>query len=58
METKKFWQTKTFWAGIAGLITAAAGYSTGGIALAPAIQVVVTSLIGIFLRQGVEKLKG
>ena len=58
MEKKKFWQTKTFWAGIAGLVSAGAGFATGGIGTAAAIQIAITSLIGIFMRQGIEKLKG
>jgi hypothetical protein len=52
MRTKNIYKSKTFWTGIGAILTAAAGYFTGGIALAPAIQTAVTGLIGIFLRTG------
>lgn len=58
MEAKAWYQQKTFWAGIAGLIAAATGYFTGEVGLLGASQMAIGSLIAIFLRQGVEKLKG
>jgi len=58
MEKKKFYQQKTFWAGIAGLVTAAAGYATGDLGLLGASQLAIGSLIGIFMRQGIEAIKG
>lgn len=58
MEKKKFWRQKTFWAGITGLVTAAAGYCTGDMGLLGASQLAIGSLIGIFMRQGIEGIKG
>ncbi|MBW2075894.1 MAG: hypothetical protein JRI58_14340 [Deltaproteobacteria bacterium] len=55
---KSMWRSKTTWTGIAGLVTAAGGFLTGTLPLAQAIQLAVTALIGVFLRQGVENLKG
>lgn len=54
---KKWFQQKTTWAGLAGLLTAVGGAATGQIDTSTAIQLGLTSLIGIFLRQGVENLK-
>ena len=48
-------KSKTFWTGIAGLIAAAGGFFTGAMDAAAAIQTGLTSLIGIFLRQGIMK---
>lgn len=47
---KNLIKTKTFWAGIAGLITAAGGAVTGELTTASAVQTGLISLIGIFLR--------
>ncbi len=58
MEKKQWYQQKTFWAGIAGLLTAVTGYFTGEVGLLGASQLAIGSLIGIFLRQGVEGAKG
>lgn len=44
---------KTYIAGGIGLITAVAGYFTGEMELADAIQTGLISLIGIFLRSGI-----
>lgn len=57
MKTKELYKSKTFWAGIGAIVTAAAGYFTGGMALAPAIQTAITGLIGIFLRTGMMEEK-
>ena len=51
---KKWYRQKTFWAGLAGLVAAAQGFMTGAMGADGAIQLAVTSIIGIFLRQGVE----
>jgi len=48
-------KTKTAWTGLAAIIAAAAGYFTGEMTPAIAIQTAFTGLIGIFLRQGVGK---
>lgn len=47
---KNLLKTKTFWAGIAGLITAVGGAVTGEIGTASAVQTGLISLLGIFLR--------
>lgn len=54
---KKWYQQKTTWAGIAGAMTAIGGYMTGEMEMAAAIQLLVLSVMGVFLRQGVEKVK-
>lgn len=48
-------KSKTIWTGIIGIITALAGYFTGEIALADALQLILTAFIGMFLRSGVEQ---
>ena len=52
MKKKKLHESKTFWTGVTAIVTAAAGYFTGGIELGAALQTVATGLIGIFLRSG------
>jgi len=54
---KKMYQSKTVWAGIVAIIGAVAGYFTGEIQASAAIQIVVTALMGIFLRDGMRKRK-
>lgn len=49
-------KTKTFWAGIAGLVLALQGYFGGDLSYGEAIQTGIMSLIGIFLRDGVGKI--
>ena len=46
-------KTKTFWAGVTAIITAAGGFFTGSMDLGTAVQTAATGLIGIFLRQGI-----
>jgi len=53
-EPKNILKTKTFWTGIAGLLAAASGYFTGDMSTGDAVQVALTSLIGIFLRSGIS----
>ena len=50
MGNKKWYQSKTVWTGILGALTAAGGAATGELETASAIQIGLTSLIGIFLR--------
>lgn len=50
--TKPIYKSKTFWTGIAGLITAAGAYFGGEMTAAQAVQTGITCLIGIFLRSG------
>lgn len=50
------WYTqKTTWTGIAGVVSGVAGLLTGTMNMGEAVQLVVMSLIGIFLRQGLIK---
>jgi len=51
-------KSKTLWAGITGLVGAVAGYFTGTIDPNTAITVGFTSIIGIFIRDGVAKIEG
>ena len=57
MDKRKLWQQKTTWAAISSVIGAVGGVVTGVLPVAAAAQIVVTAVISIFLRQGVENLK-
>ena len=48
-------KTKTFWASLTGITTAVGAYFTGDIDLASTMQIVVTSVLALFLRHGVAK---
>lgn len=48
-------KSKTFWTGVTALVTATAGYATGELPLAAAINTAFTGLIGIFLRSAISK---
>lgn len=48
-------KSKTFWAGLTGIVAAGAGYATGEFSSAEAVQTGFMGLIGIFLRLGIEK---
>ena len=48
-------KSKTFWTGITALVTAGAGYATGELPLAAAVQTAFTGLLGIFLRSAIAK---
>lgn len=48
-------KSKTIWAGLAAIATAAGGYAGGDLSAADAIQTGFTGLIGIFLRMGMLK---
>ena len=54
---KKLLKSKTFWGGVGSLLTAAAGYATGTMPAATAVQTAVTALLAIFLRDGLAKLE-
>ena len=56
-NTKPWFRQKTTWTGIAGVVTAVGGFLTGAISAAEALQLGFMSLIGVFLRQGVESTK-
>jgi len=53
--SKPLLRQKTFWAGLAGLITAAGTYHTGDMTAAQAIQTALGCLLAMFLRQGVNQ---
>jgi len=48
-------KTKTAWTGIAAIIAAVGSYVTGELELAQAVQMALTGLIGVFLRDGMLK---
>jgi hypothetical protein len=54
-EVMKLYKTKTFWAGVATVIAAAAAYFTGEASMAQAAQMGATGLLAILLRSGVLK---
>lgn len=54
---KRWFQSKTVWTGIAGLVTAVGSYFTGTMDMANAIQTGLISLIGIFTRTGIESAR-
>ncbi len=49
------YKTKTFWASVTGIVTALGAYFTGDIDLAAMMQIVITSVLALFLRHGVAK---
>lgn len=49
-------KSKTFWAGLGGIVTAGAGYASGEFTSAAAVQTALTGLLGIFLRMGMAKI--
>ena len=51
----KLMKTKTFWGGIVGIVTGVGFCFTGDITTG--IQTIVTSSMGIFLRDGITKIK-
>lgn len=48
-------KSKTFWTAITGAIAGVAGYFTGELELGAAANVVITSLLALFLRHGIKK---
>lgn len=53
MNFSELTKSKTFWTGITAVLAAAGGFFTGEFTAPVAIQLAITGLIGIFLRQGV-----
>jgi len=49
----KIWQTKTFVAGAVGVLAAVGTYAAGEVTLGQAINIAITSVIGVLLRQGI-----
>jgi hypothetical protein len=50
-----FWKWKTFWAAVAAIATAFGAYAAGEMALPELLQLVITSLLAVFLRHGIAK---
>jgi hypothetical protein len=48
-------KSKTVWAAVTAVVGAASGYFTGELELAAALQLVVTSVLAVFVRHGVKK---
>lgn len=57
MKKKKWYQQRTTWTGISGILGAVAGVMTGVMTWPVALPTLVTGFAAIFLRQGVENLK-
>jgi hypothetical protein len=54
MRDKPLLRSKTWWAGVLGLIGAVSGWATGELPLNQALQTGLTAAIGIFLRDAVR----
>ena len=52
---KRLLKTKTFWSGVGGLLTAGAGYYTGEMESAQAIQLAIGCIMAVFIRDGITK---
>jgi phage shock protein PspC (stress-responsive transcriptional regulator) len=50
-------KSKTLWAGVSGVLAGIAGYFTGELEVGAALQLVVTSVLAIFLRHGISKVE-
>jgi hypothetical protein len=48
-------KSKTTWTAITGAIAGVAGWATGELEMGAAINVVITSLLALFLRHGISK---
>ena len=53
---KHWFKWKTFWAAIAAITAAAAAYSSGEIQLFQFLQIIMASLLTLFVRAGIAKL--
>lgn len=49
----EIFKSKTFWTGVAGVVTAASAYFTGQLGLYPAIMSALGSLAAIFIKDAV-----
>ena len=49
-------KSKTTWTAILGALGGLAGYFTGELELGAAMNVVITSLLALFLRHGISKV--
>ena len=50
-------KSKTTWTAISGALGGIAGYFTGDLELGAALNVVITSLLALFLRHGISKVE-
>lgn len=48
-------KSKTTWTAITGAIAGIAGYFTGELEMGAAVNVIITSLLALFLRHGISK---
>ena len=48
-------RSKTTWTALTGAIAGIAGYFTGELEMGAAVNVVITSLLDLFLRHGIKK---
>ena len=48
-------KSKTTWTAITGALAGVAGWATGELEMGAAINVVITSLLALFLRHGISK---
>ena len=49
-------KSKTTWTALLGALGGAAGYFTGELEMGAAMNVVITSLLALFLRHGISKV--
>ena len=54
-QTRIMFKSKTTWTAITGALAGVAGYFTGELELGAAANVVITSLLALFLRHGIKK---
>lgn len=54
-EPAPLYTSKTFWTGLISTVGAIGGFATGSLAPVEAIQLAVTGLTGMFLRQAINK---
>ena len=52
---KEILKSKTVWTAITGAIGGVAAYFTGDLELGAAANIVITSLLALFLRHGIQK---
>lgn len=52
MNTKKWWESKTIWTGVAGVVAAVAGYLTKETSLIESVSIGFLALQQIFARTG------
>ena len=48
-------KTKTFWSGIIGIVGAMGGVATGAMEVGQAVEICLTAIMGIFIRDGILK---